>query len=385
MPARHLTAAALVAVLIAAVYGTIAADIFARSDDFRSHLLVALHLYGSGELIAPHFLFHGLTAALYALLPVKSIHVAGVLVILAAYLLTGGVTYGVFWSAFRDSRLATPGLIAVISLATLMAQPITAAQSYTLGYLWPEPYHSPTYTILKPFALAGFAATASCLARRQALGVGGQVLFALITIASALSKPSFLICVLPAAALMMGYRLWRRLPLSTGALIGALYATAGTVLAWQFLVSFSGLAGGGEMYQSGVSWAPLKFMSHWATGLLAKFAASTMFPLAVTALYWPQARRDPRLQFAWLCFGVGSFYSYALVETDEWRAGNFVWSGYITVFTLLVATTIVWLRNAASSAGRWPVVRALACGAAFGLHVVSGARLTWLYLKDYAS
>lgn len=384
MPARHLTAAALVAILVATVYGTIATGIFARSDDFRSHLFVALHLYGSGELIAPHFLFHGLTAALYAVLPVKSIFVAGVLVIAGAYLLTGGVTYGIFWSAFRDSRLAAPWLIAVVSLATLMAQPVTSAQAYTLGYLWPEPYHSPTYTMLKPFALAGFAATASCLARRQAVGVAGQVLFALITIASALSKPSFLICVLPAAAVIMAYRLWRRLPLSTGALIGALYAPAGAVLAWQFLVTFSGVAGAGEMYQSGVSWAPFKFMSHWATHLPAKFAASTVFPLAVTALYWPQARRDPLLQFAWLCFGFGSLYSYAIVETNNWSAGNFVWSGYITVLTLFVATTIFWLRNAASSEGRWPVARARLCGAAFGLHVVSGARLAWLHLMDYA-
>jgi hypothetical protein len=131
-----------------------------------------------------------------------------------------------------------------------------------------------------------------------------------------------------------------------------------------------------------VSWAPLKFMSHWATGLPAKFAASTLFPLTVAALYWPTARRDTLLQFAWLCFGFGAVYSYAVVETDHWAAGNFVWSGYITLFTLFVATTIFWLRQVASSEGRWST-RAPVCGAAFALHVMSGLRLTCLYLREY--
>jgi hypothetical protein len=383
LPVRHLTAATLVAIAVAAVYGSIATGLFARSTDFRSHLTVALHLYETARPIAPHFLFHGITAVVYAVLPGPSIFVAGAIVIVAAYGLTGGVTYAVYWRAFRDSRFAAPWMIAVLSVATLMAQPITTVHGYTIGYLWPDPYHSPTFTMLKPLALAGFAATAWFLTHRQTDGARRGMLFALVTLASALTKPSFAICVLPSTALMMAWRLWQRLPLSTWALIGGLYAPAGAVLAWQFLAAFSG-AGGDEMYQDSVSWAPFKFMSHWATGLPAKFVASTLFPLIVAALYWPTARRDTLLQFAWLCFGFGAVYSYAVVETDHWAAGNFVWSGYISLFTLFVATTIFWLRQAALSEGRWPPARALVCGAVFALHVLSGARLVWLHLKEYA-
>jgi hypothetical protein len=383
LPVRHLVAAALVAMLVAAVYGPLAWGLFAQSSDFRSHLTVALHLYETARPIAPHFLYHGITAVVYALLPGPSIFVAGAIVIVAAYGLTGGVTYAVYRQAFRDSRLAAPWAIAVISIVALMAQPITTVQAYSIGYLWPDPYHSPTFTMLKPFALAAFAGTAWFLTHREAGRVGLVVLFALVTLAGALTKPSFVICVLPATALMMAWRLWRRLPLSSWALIGGLYVPAGAVLAWQFLAAFSG-AGGDEMYQDSVSWAPLKFMSHWATGLPAKFAASTLFPLTVAALYWPTARRDALLQLAWLCFGFGALYSYAVVETDHWAAGNFVWSGYITVFTLFMATTIFWLRQVVLSEGKWPLTRALVCGAVFALHVLSGARLAWLHLKEYA-
>jgi len=379
--ARHLTAAALVSIVVSAVFGRIAWGMFVRFDDFNDHLLIAQRLYETGRPAVPHFLFHGVTAALHAVLSAKSFLVAGALATVAAHFLTGGVTYAVYWNAFRGSRLEAPGLLAVLSLITLIAQPITIAQAYTLGYFWPEPYHSPTYAMLKPFALAGFAGTAWFLTRRQS-SVGLVVLLGVVTIAGALSKPSFVICVLPAALLMTAYRLWRRQPLSMRSLIVGLYAPAVAVLGWQFLVAFSGTGDAG-MYQDSVSWGPLKVMRYWTTGLPVKFLASVLFPVTVTALYWPLARRDTLLQFAWLCFGFGAMYSYGLVETTNWTAGNFLWSGYITLLTLLVATTIFWLRQAASAAGRWPVMRALVCGAVLALHVVSGARVTWLYLTHY--
>jgi hypothetical protein len=380
--ARHLTAGALVSIVAGAVYGRIAWGMFVRSDDFNDHLLIAQHLYETGRPTVPHFLFHGVTAAIHAVLSTEPILVAGALATVAAHFLTGAVLYAVYWSAFRGSRLAAPGLAAVLALFTLLAQPITLANAYTLGYIWPEPYHSPTYAMLKPFALACFAGTAWFLARRQ-WSIRLTVLFGIVTVAGGLSKPSFMICVLPAALLMAAYRLWRRQPLSTRSLIDGLYAPAAAVLVWQFSVAFSGVDDAGGMYQDSVSWAPLKVMQFWATGLPAKFVASALFPLAVTALYWPLARRDTLLQFAWMCFGVGALYSYALIETTNWASGNFIWSGYITLFTLMVAATIFWLRHATSAEGTWTDARSLLCGAVFVLHVASGARLTWLYLTHY--
>ena len=353
---------------------------FATTGDFKFHLDVAERFYESGRPSVPHFLFHGATAALDAVLPGASLATAGTLVIAGAYLLTGVVTYAIYWRTDRDSRLA-PSLIALVTAATLLAQPITMGQGYAVGYLWPEPYYSPTYSMMKPFALAGFAATAWFLTYRQAARPGILVLFALVSIASALSKPNFVICVLPAAALLLAYRLWQRQPVSTTTLIVGLFVPAAAILAWQILASF---AVGGDadaaMYRDSVSWAPLQFMRYWATGLTSKFLASTLFPVVVTALYWPRAGRDTLLQCGWLCFGFGALYSYTLAETRNFHTGNFVWSGYITLFTLHVAAVVVWLREAASAEGRWPLARAVVCGAVFALHVASGARLTWLYL-----
>ena len=378
----HLVAAALVSAIVAAVYGTIAWGMFVRFDDFADHVELAHRLFETGRPPVPHFLFHGLTALLFGSSVASSYETAGRLVMVGAYLLTGLVTYGVYWSLFRDTRLGRPSVVALTTLATIAAVPITTAPAYALGYLWPEPYHSPTFALLKPFALAGFAGTAGYLTRRDAADLRLVGLFALVTIAGALSKPSFVICVLPAATLVLGYRTLRGLPVSMTGLLGGLFVPAAVVLTWQFFVAFSGLGAGG-MYQDSVAWAPLKFMHYWATGLTAKFGASIAFPVLVAVLYWPRARRDTMLQLAWLCFLLGAFYSYTLAETVNWTAGNFVWSGYVTLFTLLVATTAFWLRHISWPLRGWPLGRALICGAAIGLHVLSGVRLDWLYLTHY--
>lgn len=376
---RHLAAAALVALSAAFVYGTIAWGMFANFGDFEDHLDWAHRFYETGRPPVPHFLFHALTAMLFGTSVAASYEIAGRLVMVGAYALTGLVAYAVYWDAFRGTRLGQPWLLAAVGLVTLAAQPITLADTYALGYLWPEPYHSPTFAVMKPFALAAFAATAWCLAHRE--GASGRVIgvFALVTIASALSKPNFVICVLPAAAILTAHRLARGLPLSRRGLLGGLFVPAAVVLAWQFAVAFSGGDAEG-MYQDSVSWAPLQFMRYWATDLTAKFAASIAFPLLVLVLYWTRASRDPVLQLGWLCFAFGAFYSYTLAETVNLTAGNFVWSGYITLFTLFAATIVFWLRELHVPLRGAALGRAVVCGVAIVLHVASGIRLDWLYL-----
>ena len=145
--------------------------------------------------------------------------------------------------------------------------------------------------------------------------------FAFVTAVGSLSKPSFLICVAPAAAFLMIYRLLRHLPVSVTGLFLGLYLPTVGILGWQLYATYSGHGPGG-MYHDAIVWAPLKFMSYWATGLLWKFLLSICFPLAATALYWKSARADPMAQLAWLTFMIGAFYSYMLAERVHWDVGN---------------------------------------------------------------
>jgi hypothetical protein len=378
----HVAAAAVLATLVAGVYGRIAWGMFIGSDDFYSHIALAGQFYNTGRPPVPHFLFHGLVAALYASQLASSLVAAGRFWMVVCYVAIPLIMYGILRIEFKNSFAGGPLVLFAVALATLVAQPITLAQAYALGYFWPEPYQIPTSTLLKPFALAGFWLTFWYLTHRRIHPLL-TALFALTTVAGALSKPSFMICILPAATIFGLYRLYRRLPISTSGLLLGLYLPGAAVLAWQFYSTYLGPKVGGA-YHDAIDWAPLKFMSYWATGLLAKFLLSIAFPLAVALLYWKEARRDALLQLSWLTFLFGTFYSYMIAERVYWGAGNFVWSGYITDFLLIVGSAVFWLRQVSlKPSSGWLRCAAILCGAVLLLHTVSGVRMDWLYLTHY--
>lgn len=371
----HLVSATALSLLIAGIYGRIAWGMFLGNDDYRVHVDLARRFYESSRPMAPHFLFHAVTAALFAAHIACNLEQAGRFVLLACYASIAILTYGLLWLIFKGSRLGRPPILFLAGLATLVAEPITRSHAYAIGYFWPEPYQIPTLTLLKPFALVGFACTVWCLSRSGITSKRFVSLFALTMIAGTLSKPSFAICLVPATALIAAYRLVQRLPVSPGALFWGLYLPGIMVLAWQFYVMHSAYG----TYRDSFEWAPLRFMSYWATGLPRKFLLSVAFPVAVTLLYWREAREDAVLQLAWTCFLFGTGYSYLLAERIHWRSGNFTWSGHITAFLLVAGCVVFWLRRVFEGSRQ----RTATCGLVLALHVISGARLNWIYLTHY--
>ena len=107
-----------------------------------------------GPPLAPHFLYHALIAALFAMHLAPSLLCAGRLILVACYLIIPFILYGFLRTVLRVPAFA-PAYLFIAGLTILLAQPITLAHAYALGYFWPEPYQIPTSTLLKPFALAG--------------------------------------------------------------------------------------------------------------------------------------------------------------------------------------------------------------------------------------
>jgi hypothetical protein len=373
-----LTALALAAVTMG-VYGTIAAGLVTGSRDYRLHILFAKALHETGNLPAPHFLLHALIAGLFAARLAPSLDAACRMLLASCYGATALILYGAFWSAFRRSWIGRPLGVFLLSLAVLLAEPITLSHAYQLGYLWIESYVIPTSTLLKPFALAVFFLTVWCFSGRE-IRTGTVATLALATVVGALSKPSFLICALPAVAVLCVFRLCRKVFVSWRALLLGLYIPSIAVLGWQFYESYSG-AGTAVTYHDSIIWAPLKVMSFYAKDILPKLLLSILFPLTVTAVCWRHARRNTVLQLGWIVFLFGAAYTYLLAEKVHWPAANFLWSGYIATFVLFAASVLVFgeVLEAKSSA-RW---RVLLCGTVLALHVASGARLDWLYLTHY--
>lgn len=123
------------------------------------------------------------------------------------------------------------------------------------------------------------------------------------------------------------------------------------VLAMQYYLSYSGV-GPPSSYHNAVIFAPFKVMSRFGGYLGIKFLFSAAFPLAVYALYWKAAVGDARLNFAFLLFAFGCGYSYLLSEEQHWEHGNFIWSGYITLFILFVFSATFFFRELKTASWR---------------------------------
>jgi len=372
--ASHIAAAALAAAAYAYFHGAIAWKLFqVHGNDYIVHVQWAEDLYRTGRIAVPHFLYHLLIGAMYAAHLASSFLLAGRLVVIGAYALAALLTYGVLWVVFRaDRRIGRAPVLLAATGAILVAQPIARLGWYTIGYLWNDPYNNPTFTLLRPFAVAGFFLTVRFLCGRRRADRGILLVYFAAVAGGALAKPSYVICLLPAAGILAVLRILRREPLSPGALLIGLGAPALAILAGQYFLAYSGRSAA-VGYRDGIAWAPLMVMRHYASGLVAKFLLSTAFPLAVLIPHWRRAWRDGMMQLAWLTFFFGACYVYLLSETIQWAAANFVWSAYSSLFVLFLATMVFWLRQVSAVPLRsWLWLRELICFLALAAHVMAG-------------
>jgi hypothetical protein len=275
------------------------------------------------------------------------------------------------------ARLVRPALIAA---ALTLVAPIywltPASREFYFGYLFPNAVHNPTVVLLRPLALALFLAAAFLLTHAgvRSPHVAGA---AALTVACALAKPSYVICLLPALAAAWVLEGCPRDARWTAVALGVI--VPGTVLAaaqaWFTLTS-------DRMEPATVVLAPLKVVfTHTRRNVplvAAKLVLSILFPLAVLIAFAGKAIRDQALRLAWLAFGAGALYAYFLAESGQRMShGNFLWSGQAAAGVLFAASVRFVLARKADPAAQG---RLAVCAAALALHVANGVT----YLVHFA-
>lgn len=383
-PLIHVAAAAVLAALICVVFGAIVWGALRGPSDYMAQVQYAESMYQKGRIVHPHFLYQAIIAALYSTGLIPTFPVAGLVAVLIFYALMALLMYGLLFTALHeDAWLGRAPVLFAVALAVLLAQPIVRTGWYEIGYFWSDTYETPTLIMVKPLSVVALACAAWYLSQRRRVHLGLWALFFVVTVAGALSKPSFLICLVPVATILAMVRIAQRKPVSPGALLVGLCLPAAAVLGWQYYQTYSGHAGLVD-YRDTIVWAPLQVMRHHTSGLLRKFLLSIVFPLLVSALHWNRARRDMALVLAWCCFLWGSFYAYTLAEKIRFADGNFIWSAYIALFVLFVVSTLFWLRQLAGKPPRsWLGWRELLCCGALALHAICGAMIDFAVLKFY--
>jgi hypothetical protein len=399
-------------------------------------------MFESGSVLIPHFLFH-LSAFLTAQFLTGGDYVgATILVDSLAYILIGILTFLFLYRPVEYPRLETEtstlthtdirntkeGLprttrlrsttAAVITLCVMVLAPIiilTPDQLY-LGYVVTNVYHNPTITMAKPLALLLFGVLllafrepirwsedsyfaryfGADLPQRRVYRFFFVVCVALLSVLSALAKPSFTLCLLPAVLILILVYIAQRKSFDWTLVFAGIVLPSIAVLVWQYSVTYSQ---GSTLTSSSVIFAPFLVIGQYVdtmNELLIRFFMSVAFPAVVTLVYFKNALADRYLRLGWLLFSIGAFYTYFLAETgDRLIHGNFVWGAQLTLYILFMVTSRFFVVQSVaayqclngrvttgnSRSMRWGVwFRLITTTLVFMLHVVCGV---WWYISQW--
>jgi hypothetical protein len=364
-----------IALLIMAVIGlTYYMMIFAglhSYTDFRLHHGYAINcINGRGCKVIAYPAYHIVLIAVRSFvsfdrnnyfsefITISAFQVASTLIIL--HLLTSSTEYG-------RSVLASMAKV-FLAFALIIVAPINLptwrADLHYLSYISPNSFHNPTIIALKPFALLAAWNVAALLSLPQVasrkIRYRATLNATLSTLLSAVAKPVYAICLLPVLLLHTVqsalHRARRKLLIPL--LICIISLTLILILQYYLLFSERLPTNGGK----GISFSPFLVMNYYVLGyesadieygqILLRLLASIAFPGAVTILFKCAAFKSYFLRVSLLAFLVGAFYTYFLAE-GNFKAGNFGWSGEISLFVWFAAATVLLYGETISAIGKY--------------------------------
>jgi hypothetical protein len=342
-----------------------------RSHDYPMHIGLARLWYRTGTLTYPHFLFHVLVVLVHVLVP--DFNTAGTIVALTTTCGLAVVLYALIYATMNrlGHRPLRLGLALAATFFLLVIGPITVftwrRHNLYLGYISPTVYHNPMIAIVKPLAILHFWLFVQFIQEPQRYRTRAwQVVFTGLSVFTLLAQPNYMLCLVPALIIFVLFHVYKKLPIDWRFFVLTVILPAVVVLGFQYFRIYYVAS---AVSNSRVIVAPFAVLAQASTNLLAKFVLSILFPLVVYVLFFKAAQRNSGLNLAWLLFIVGAFQTYFLAETgNRFVQGNFLWSGQIAVFILMVMTVLFLLKQRAA---RQPV-RLLICTFVLALHIISG-------------
>ncbi len=327
-------------------------------SDFSQHVAFARAFCHGGGL-PPHFLFEVLVCGLAA--PVNR---AGALDLAAIAIATAAVVAKVVLTFRRIREAGATAAAFFAALGLLFAMPLFNWWKFPevyLGQVSPNVWHNPTTIAVLPLAFLLFrAASRLTLAAspRESAGVGA------IALLTTLTKPNYLLALLPCWLALVAERLRRGLPAAAAgwrrpALVAALMVgPAAVALAWQ--ASRLGATGGA------IAIDPLAVWRLYSPHISVSILLSLAFPLGVLACCFRTARRPGALALAWSVLLVAVLQMAWLAEPGpRLTHGNFFWAAYTANYLLFVESAVVLIAAPRSS-------RTWAAWSLLGAHTLAG-------------
>jgi hypothetical protein len=382
-----------------------------RLSDYPSHSAYAAQMRHERRLLLPHPLYHlcllatqksvewitGTSAANIDLPAVGHIRTsdarvlgavnqayarAAMTVALAFLLLTAAILWCQARRAVDAANAAAAlGCVALV-LALMLLGPVSLRHAkdgeYYLGYIGISVWHNPTVLVAKPLSYLLFLRAAQVFMSREETTEQVPWAFAtFIVLLCTFAKPNYLLCILPALAIVAAIYRYLHRPVRLRLLIAGIVLPSVAILAWQYYFTFASGAA------NGITFAPFKVMSALARHdhLGRKLALSILFPVACYVIWLPDSLKSVRLNLAGFAFWVAVAFMYLVAEKKNYTDGNFLWGAQIALFILCAESAFFvvaalrrrWTTTQLSR--RWlPIAQTALCAAVFALHLYWGIR-----------
>jgi len=290
--------------------------------------------------MSPHFLYEFLVIGTDKFFQFRSLKLSAQIVTTLSYCMLSIILYYGFLAAngIRKTSFSKAFRLFAV-LGVMIACPVPAFYFYDgymyLGYFGINSYHNPTIILLKPFAALQLIYVAKAYDEDIS---SSRVYQAILTSLSAIAKPSYLICLIPAAAIMWVMRSIKKQRVSRKFLLLGIGLPGILVLLWQFYFQY----GNGT---TAIIFSPLRVYSKYSEiwMLIPKLALTIIFPLSVAVCFRDKVSICTLLYFAWIMYGVGIAYACIFAEVPKMYSGNFFWSAEITGFLLFASSTKFFL------------------------------------------
>lgn len=253
-----------------------------------------------------------------------------------------------------------------------------------LGIYSPTPWHNATYLAVRPFTIITFFVFCKILQEyEKKINWKDNILFGIMLLISTLTKPSFTFILVPAAGLVMLFRLMKSKFKNWQAFfkLGIFFIPTFLVLLYQFFGVFDNTTGEdtGIGIILGGSW------QHYSLNIPLSVIMGMMFPIVVLFFNWKQLKDNREYRFSWQIWAVG-FITFLFFYEKGFREvhANFCWGYMHGMFFTYMTSIIMMLLNTFKHRKKWFILCIewgtflihLICGINYFLYFMTGARYT---------
>ena len=333
-----------------------------KVGDFQPHIEWARKLGDSGYLyLRANILFQRLVLVVRDLMPfnflaristlikqiidIKSYDISAYIVTILAYLATFYFSFQYISQnvILKDDKKKNL-IVSISTFIVMLVGPVflfSYPERQYLGYFDGNPFHNPTYILMKPFALGFFLLVINSLYRKTTWKT--IILAGLFLFLGTLAKPSFTISFIPAifiVAVLVNYSKVKELNYKF--LLISVMLTSIIVLISQYMIMYTGSRGDRVLISPFE--AILTFIPNISLVLLSALL-SILFPLTMTILYWSDFKDVLSFKLVLVNFILSLFIVYIFTEQVDMRSLNFWWTPMMAVYLLFLVTVSVFINK----------------------------------------